>query len=388
MTVRIPGPGLWSRGHPLRFCRRAGGLSVPLSHPPRRHGSSASASLKKHTWLRVTVVTVAAGAIGAYIRSKQDAGNTTLNPLTFAHYRLVSRQPVSSTNSIFTLDPVRPGHNRETYESAWQTGVWSVMFKQPQLQIGRDYTPLPPVGEGSNGGDSQSEGDESLRFLIRRDPHGEVSRYLHGLEIGAEIEIRGPQTECPIPSDVQDILFIAGGTGIAPALQAAYTLLRRTTDTRKPRMHILWASRKREDCLGGVSDTSTDAPTKSSWWKFGGSTKPSSPSSSSTSPAPATTGAVVRELQTLKSQYPGQLTVDYFVDEENSFISKKDIRDFVESVSSSGSPQKRMILVSGPEGFISYMAGPKIWGGGRQLQGPVQGIIKELDLQGWTVWKL
>lgn len=385
MTARIAGPGLWSRGPPLRLSRRAGGLSVPPFNPSPRHGPSASEPpKKKRTWLRVTVVTVAAGAIGAYIRSKQDAGNTTLNPLTFAHYRLVSREPVSSTNSIFTLEPARPGHNQETYESAWQTGVWSVMFKQPQLQIGRDYTPLPPVGE-----DSRSAGDESLRFLIRRDPHGEVSRYLHGLDIGADIEIRGPQTECPIPSDVQDILFIAGGTGIAPALQAAYTLLRRTADARKPRIHILWASRKREDCLGGVSDTRTDAPKKSSWWKFGRSTKPSSPSSSTTtSPAPATMGAVVRELQTLKSQYPGQLTVDYFVDEENSFISKKDIRDFVESVSSSSSPQKRMILVSGPEGFLSYMAGPKIWAEGRQLQGPVQGIIRELDLQGWTVWKL
>ncbi|KAL1963155.1 hypothetical protein VTN77DRAFT_8588 [Rasamsonia byssochlamydoides] len=379
MTVRISGLGLWSHGHPLQFSRRAAGLSVSLPHPPLRHASSASASLKKRKWLRVTVVTLAAAAIGAYIRSQQDARNTTLNPLTFAHYRLVSREPVSSTNSIFTLEPARPGHNRETYESAWRTGVWSVMFKQPQLQIGRDYTPLPPVGEVSN-----NEEDESLRFLIRRDPHGEVSRYLHGLELGAEIEIRGPQTECQIPSDVQDILFIAGGTGIAPALQAAYTLLRRTADGRKPRMHILWASRKREDCLGGVSDTRTDAATKS-WWKFGGFAKSSSPSPS---PAPVPTGAIVQELQTLKSQYPGQLTVDYFIDEENSFISKKDIREFTESVSSSDGPQKGMILVSGPEGFISYMAGPKVWAEGRQLQGPVQGIIRELDLKGWTVWKL
>jgi homoaconitate hydratase len=251
------------------------------------------------------------------------------------------------------------------------------MFKQPQLQIGRDYTPLPPLDEGPN----NEHRDESLRFLIRKDPHGEVSRYLHGLPLGAEIEIRGPQIECQISSDAQDILFIAGGTGIAPALQAAYTLLRRSDATR-PRIHILWASRKREDCLGGVNDTRSDAPTKSPWWKVGRSTRASSPSPS---PVSVPTGAIVQELQTLKSQYPGQLTVDYFIDEENTFISKNNIRSFTESVSSDN---KGMILVSGPEGFISYMAGPKIWAEGRQLQGAVQGIIRELDLKGWSVWKL
>jgi hypothetical protein len=34
------------------------------------------------------------------------------------------------------------------------------------------------------------------------------------------------------------------------------------------------------------------------------------------------------------------------------------------------------------------MAGPKLWAQGKELQGPLQGIIKELDLKGWAVWKL
>ncbi|KAH8689674.1 putative cytochrome c mitochondrial import factor [Talaromyces proteolyticus] len=339
-----------------------------------------SSAPKKRTWLRLTVVTLTAAGIGAYLRTQQDAGNSQLNPAVFAHYRLVSREPVSSTNSIFTLEPSRPADNRETYELAWQMGVWSVMFKQPQLQIGRDYTPLPPRDNNAEG----DEIEESLRFLIRRDPHGEVSRYLHNLQVGADVEIRGPQVECEISPDVRDVLFIAGGTGIAPALQAIYILLRHAKPEEKRRIHILWANRKREDCLGGISDTPAGGHAKTSWWTFGRQTA----SSTSTPEPPAATsqGAIVSELQKLKVRYPEQITVDYFVDEESSFISTKDITAFTDSVQAAAG--KQMLIVSGPEGFINYMAGSKMWARGYQLQGSVGGIIKDLDLKDWTIWKL
>lgn len=238
-------------------------------------------------------------------------------------------------------------------------GVWSVLFKQPQLQIGRDYTPLPPTAD-----------DDSLRFFIRRDPHGEVSRYLHGLSLGSTVELRGPQLEYKIPSSTQEVLFIAGGTGIAPALQASYSLLRRGNNRR---IRILWANRRREDCLGGVSDTVAD---RKSW--FSGIFTRTAPDRPKDPPSP-----VVRELESLRSQYPGQVTVDYFVDEENTFIGKKDIAGFAPLPAG----KRKLILVSGPEGFISYMAGPKIWAQGTELQGPLGGIIQQLDLK-CSVWKL
>ncbi|CRG88764.1 hypothetical protein PISL3812_05798 [Talaromyces islandicus] len=378
-TVRSP-------GHCLR--RQCRGLKVPRRVSPvqARHNSSTSSSPpKKRTWLRLTVVTLGAAGLGAYFRTHQDAQNSQLNPVTFAHYRLVSRDPVSSTNSIFTLEPYSPANNQETYEQAWRTGVWSVMFKQPQLQIGRDYTPLPPLGEGLEEG---HEIPDSLRFLIRRDPHGEVSRYLHSLQVGANIEIRGPQVECEISPDVNNVLFIAGGTGIAPALQAIHVLLRRPVGKEKPKIHILWANRKREDCLGGKSDTLADQPRKLTWWPFGNRDKADSataPESSSSSSVGQ--GAIVRELQNLKAQYPGQVTVDYFVDEESSFISPKEITTFTQSVQPSAAA-KKMIIVSGPEGFINYMAGSKVWAHGYQLQGSVGGIIQQLNLEDWTIWKL
>ncbi|KAF7591988.1 hypothetical protein BBP40_000835 [Aspergillus hancockii] len=316
-------------------------------------------------------------------RSYQDAKSTTLNPFTFTPYYLVSKEPVSSTGSIFTLRAPKPtSHNCEIYEEAWKTGVWSVMFKQPQLQIGRDYTPLPPT--------SVEENDESLRFYIRKDPFGEMSRYLHGLEIGTPIEMRGPQIECEILPDVREVLFIAGGTGIAPALQAGHTLLGRTAEKHKPKIHILWANRKRADCAGGINDSAITSNPQVSW--FSGLLKSSSskPPPGDLHPNPCSfSSPIVKELEALKTQYPGQVTVDYFVDEENTFIGKEAILDFAGSTCpSQGSQNQKLILVSGPEGFIGYMAGPKVWAQGMELQGPLQGIIKDLDLKDWAVWKL
>ena len=383
MKPRIPPRGFLWFDTPFTTYgrRRIPRISVP--RPSSRHVSSESTiSPKQRRWVRLAVVTIGAAGIGAYIRSQQASESPTLNPLSFTKYQIVSREPVSSTGSIFTLKPDNPDGNDRVYEKAFSMGIWSVMFKQPQLQIGRDYTPLPPTSS------SQDEG--SLRFFIRRDPFGEVSRYLHGLDLGTAVEVRGPQLEYNIPNGIQEVLFIAGGTGIAPALQASHTLLRRTDYTNKPRIHILWANRRREDCLGGRNDTVVDKGWKS-WlsgifdWRQSASGPVDSPIDSPERSAPS---LVVRELEALKTEYPGQLTVDYFVDEEHKFIEKQAISNFTNTKSGPDGSQGKLILVSGPEGFISYMAGHKVWAQGAELQGPLRGIIGALNLNDWAVWKL
>ncbi|KAL5337078.1 hypothetical protein BJX70DRAFT_253296 [Aspergillus crustosus] len=371
-----------------------------LVRPPRRHATASSSSssplpssqsttvlsFSQRRTLRVTLAAIALTGAGAYFFWTQLSGlgsSTTLNPHRFTPYNLVSKEAVSPTGSLFTLKPSKTdGSNFKVYESAWKTGVWSVMFKQPQLQIGRDYTPLPPT---SPGGD-----DEGLRFFIRKDPFGEVSRYLHSLKVGAPIEVRGPKIECEVPSDTGSILFIAGGTGIAPALQAGHTLLRRTNQTDRPRIHILWATRQRDDCRGG-QDKSTDTAgeTTASWL-------PRLFRSTKQVPGPVINGPhhsteksfIVGEIEALRLHYPGQVTVEYFVDEENTFITKKSVFEVTNSIASNSSDKHNLIFVSGPEGFISYMAGPKLWAQGKEHQGPLQGVIKELGLHDWSVWKL
>jgi ferredoxin-NADP reductase len=354
--------------------------STSTSTPPKSSRSS-------RRWLSIVFVGAAAAGAGAYIRS-QNTSSATLNPETFTKYSLVSREPVSATSSLFTLRPRKPSDsNYDVYEEAWRTGVWSVMFKQPQLQIGRDYTPLPTTAATSLSVDDENEG--CLRFFIRKDPFGEVSRYLHAIDVGADVELRGPKIECAIPKETEDILFIAGGTGIAPALQAGYSLLNRTHTERRPRIHILWANRLKDDCAGGHSDSLKPQPRRGwfSGW-FGSKGQETVSEHSIDSVRTENTSLIVRELEALKSQYPGQVTVDYYLDEENTFIGKEDIRGAIAPMQTSDSRKSKLILVSGPEGFISYMAGPKVWAQGQELQGPLKGVINELDLKDWGVWKL
>ncbi|KAI1829773.1 hypothetical protein DTO006G1_4833 [Penicillium roqueforti] len=373
-------------------CRSSQGLRA-VARPVRYASTSATPTSPKsprsnsRRWLSIAFVGATAAGAGAYIQS-QNTSSATLKPETFTKYSIVSREPVSATSSLFTLRPRIPSDsNYDVYEEAWQTGVWSVMFKQPQLQIGRDYTPLPTTAATSLSVDDENEG--CLRFFIRKDPFGEVSRYLHNIAVGADVEIRGPKIECAIPKETGDIVFIAGGTGIAPALQAAYSLLNRKNTEHRPTIHILWANRIKDDCAGGHSD-SLKPQSRRGWFSgwFG------SKSRDNTSEKPVDvvrtedTSIIVRELEALKAQYPGQVIVDYYLDEENTFIGKEDIRGAIAPASKGNSRRSNLILVSGPEGFISYMAGPKLWAQGQELQGPLKGIIKELDLKEWAVWKL
>ncbi len=311
----------------------------------------------------------------------------------FVEYKLVAKQPVSSTASIFELVPAfrrdRVPDSSQSYKDAWRKGIWNVHFKQPQIQIVRAYTPLPPPE------DALEKDHNHLRFLIRRDPHGEVSSYLHSLPIGAMIELRGPNLEYELTTDVKQVVFFAGGTGIAPALQIAHSMFDADGNKKGRTLHILWANRKREECVGGYSDAPPAVPTppKSSWSGFF-TAKEAKPEV----PVTLERGVIVQELEHLKEKYPGQVTVEYFVNEEDTWIEKDavfkalsrfDDKDF--SGGTATAQEQRQILISGPSGFITYLAGPKEWSGGQEQQGGISKIIAHAIAQNphnVKVWKI
>ena len=277
-----------------------------------------------------------------------------LRPDAFTPFTLISREPISSTSSLFTLRPKAAGQNARVYEEAWAKGVWSVQVKQPQLQIARSYTPLPCIDA------AEATEPSDLKFLIRKDPKGEVSGYLHRLPIDAEIELRGPHLEYAIPDDVSEVLFLAGGTGIAPALQVVHTLLEsRSSPTAKlPTIRIMWANRRQEDAL--------DLPN-----------------------SPLTSSAQAIEIPSLKAKHQAELSFQYFVDEDQTFIKEATLLSLLSNNRRKGEVAgKQLILVSGPDGFVNYYAGSKVWKGGSELQGPLGGVLKRLNLDGWEVWKL
>lgn len=314
-----------------------------------------------------------------------------LHPEGFTPFTLVSREAISPTSSIFTLKPTRSGPMRSEECSricsdAWKKGVWNVQVKQPQLQIARSYTPLPPIQAAEKAG--------NLRFLVRWEPRGEVSTYLHKLILGAIVELRGPHIDYTVPDDVDEVLFIAGGTGVAPALQVAYHLFEKRRFTgSSPRLRILWANRGRGDCSGGISDTPlTSSKNLRHWGNIFYSTRRAS-KSQDYSALPQS--ILVQELEALKERNKGNITVDYFCDEEDSYITQDVLKQYLTKpqiskprIRQNASIGKRLILISGPEGFVNHHAGPKTWAGGQELQGPLGGTLKELDLSEWMIWKL
>ncbi|KAI9876279.1 MAG: mitochondrial peripheral inner membrane protein [Pleopsidium flavum] len=338
------------------------------------------------------------GVAVAYNYYKNLTSTTSLDPRTFTTFTLISKEPISSTSSIFTLRPTNYRRNSTIDADLWKRAVWSVQIKQPQLQIARAYTPLPPSQLSSTGG---YEHTRDLRFLVRRDPKGEVSGYLHKLSDGATVELRGPTIEYVLPKDVEEVVFLAGGTGIAPALQVASSILDSNTEEvsrGEPKIHILWASRKREDCLGGLSEHQDQRQIThgTTWRELLGlsATTEIKPDAA----ALTVSSRIVEELETFKTRHPDRISVDYFVDEENTSIGANDILRLIlpNAALSLNDPHtigntargRKLLLVSGPDGFVNYYAGPKKWEGGKEVQGRLGGALAKLDLRDWRVWKL
>jgi cytochrome-b5 reductase len=301
-------------------------------------------------------------AIERSLRFSRDHGPVEVfDAPRFTPFNIIKREVVSPTSIILTLRTANENaaqFNKDPYHECWKRGIWSVEVKQPELQIARSYTPLPP---------SETDCQSDIKLLVRKEHKGEMSGYISNLSVMSKMQLRGPHPEFDIPDEVRDIIFLAGGTGIAPALQAAHTLLERRPieNTPLPHIHIIWASRLRQDCKGGNSN---DSKTQDAG-QF---------------------GPVVRELERLKRSFPNCITVEYLVDEERTFINDKRIARWTaeHAQSDDADANSKLILVSGPEGFVNTVAGPKRWQDGKEQQGTLGGILGQVKTKGWKIWKL
>lgn len=309
------------------------------------NNNSSDDKKKSESWTRFIGTRVGAIAVGYTVGKVYYYYNPKPDD-SFISYELISRDPISSTLSIFTIRPKKDGTpaNAEEIRQSWKSAIWNLQFKQPQLQITRAYTPIP-LG--------QVEDTDHLQFLIRRDPRGEVSSYLHRLPPGAELQMRGPNIEFPIPHNVKNVIFIAGGTGIAPALQVAHAMFQSAdvdpVESQQKHLHILWANRSNEDITYNT-------------------THPNS---------------IVNHLNALLATHDRNVQVIYFTDENKEHITPAILSSSLERVGAGNNrapttmntDSETQIIISGPEGFISYLAGPKVWKDGKEQQGPLGGVL-------------
>ncbi|KAI2466512.1 hypothetical protein F4781DRAFT_350104 [Annulohypoxylon bovei var. microspora] len=410
--------------------------------PPHQGPVPRRASQWK-TWVLFNLAGLSAVVMFAVVLKNAPAdGRAAINASSFSPFTITAREQVSPTAFVVS---VRAG-DAEAPEGralaapltdAWAHGVWSVEAKQPQLQIARHYTPLPPA----SGGDG---GDGVLRFLIRRLDGGEMSTYLSKLQVGEQVYLRGPHLGFDVErrlGEAENVVFLAGGTGIAPALQVARRLLdSKIPGQDKPRVSILWANRRGADALGRQQTPGASGAVqgwmKSLQWNTPDLKKRREVKEQAQKDEPS----LARQLREMQERHPDHFRIAYFVDEEGSFISPEDLHAALSSPpspssipsSSSSSPPPtqqtpllppastcpwhspsiltrlpdaddmsrrtihctcaraaksavaatgarpgaNLVCVSGPDGFVGAYAGPKRWYAGKEMQGLVDGVLK------------
>ncbi|KAF8472464.1 hypothetical protein BDZ91DRAFT_715117 [Kalaharituber pfeilii] len=432
-------------------------------------------------------------------------GTEILHPELFKPWVLVDRIPGSdptrgatAKSAIFVFQPLGGGRRggEGGWKEYWPRGVWSVELKQPDLMIARRYTPLPPLRElalaeqARLGGDEGTEplvietgsgtggksDEDELRFFIKLESQGEVSRWLFGLPVGTIVYLRGPGWEYEYPwwgknggnqkgmknnteekqvgreEDIEEdtspipnraIAFLAGGTGIAPALQVAASFFYpenrptiNTTTSPKPdsgtttpstvtpetSISIHWAVRKPGDIAPQIAQDLNTLTKIAELAKR----KPEPSSARTATDSGTTITASSPWLSTPASPQPSPLppvnltlTPWAHIDSFNTFITPHDIEHALglsssplssspssaslsllsrvasllsflsasspsphppsplpQRPSSSMKPKENYILLSGPEGFISYLAGEK--GPDGASQGRVGGMLRGL----------
>ncbi|KAH6652161.1 hypothetical protein BKA67DRAFT_573167 [Truncatella angustata] len=362
-------------------------------------------------------LTAAALGGAAYYALSGESEDDSLNGTKFTPFNIIAKEQVSPTAFIITIacpEKVATKNNAKI-KAAWDHGLWSVEMKQPQLQIARHYTPLPPLNNARTD-------ENNLRFLIRKMDSGEMSNYLARLQVGDQVWLRGPHYGFDVAKrmgDAKDVVFLAGGTGVAPALQIARKLLgdaEHAAGGRKPAIQILWANRRNIDSLGREALT--------------GKAKRAADNTAS--------DTLTKQIVEMKRGYGDSFNVQYFVDDEK-FITLQDVNAAVANQTGSekrpffaatdkrcrwhshqglattsdeddkdagGSPcscrphnmppepiGRNLLCVSGPDGFIEAFAGPKRWFGGKEIQGPVLGLLgsmKRIDpkMDDWLVLKM
>ncbi|KAL4723191.1 hypothetical protein ACLX1H_009681 [Fusarium chlamydosporum] len=286
--------------------------SISSAQRHASHKPDFSAPLQARIFPSLIVVGIVLVSGGYYLLTPPSRPDT-LNDITFVPYTITAREAISPTSFVITAVPRTPNPSLpylNPSDNRWENPLWSVEFKQPEVQISRHYTPLPPLS-------SEDPTDGALRFYIRTVGDGEMSNYLGRRRVGDDVFLRGPHVGFELAQRLGEhsrLVFLAGGTGVVPGIQAAKAVLEAN---EKSTVDLLWAVRKREE-------VQNIAPLPQSSWKFWQERKPTSLGLEVENPSP-----VAKRLQDLKITYGDRLRIQVVVDEEGTRFQGKDINNAI-----------------------------------------------------------
>jgi cytochrome-b5 reductase len=164
-----------------------------------------------------------------------------------------SNNPASADLKAFSPDEFRKfpvtrittlSHNTKAIECALpspahETGmpVSSCIMIRNDAGVAKPYTPT-----------TLTDDKGSFELVVKVYPGGKVSGFLHGLQIGDAVEVKGPFKKLDYKANMKkQIGMLAGGTGITPCLQVIKEILKNPADTTEIR--LVYANDKEEDIL-------------------------------------------------------------------------------------------------------------------------------------------
>ncbi|PLW18579.1 hypothetical protein PCANC_09227 [Puccinia coronata f. sp. avenae] len=242
--------------------------------------------------------------------------------------------------------------------------IEAIYLKHPALQIERPYTPLsalspsaqlPPVPP------VDCHHSPTLDLLVKKYPDGDVSTYLHhaAKNLGNRLEIRGPvPTWCHPKGGIDELVFIAAGTGITPAIQLLRRLFQQPNRTKGgaglPKFKLIYLARSLDSAY------------------------------------------LLDELRGYHSHFPDVFSFKLLVDtpphppsalnHSVDKVGRLELSDLTKWLGNSQPETKRIVLVCGPDSLICSVAGCK--GRGYNSQGEIGGMLKSLGYSKDQVVKL
>lgn len=188
--------------------------------PPPKPGSKApveSSVWRRHLPLMIGVGSLLWAGYAAYyfLGDSKLEEQSILTPDKFSVFKITCKQQLSDDLALIEIAPKFAASSSmlKSGTTMWNgKRLWSIQVKHPLIQIVRNYTPLPLYFMQSERSDElpllrmigTSEDEGRMCLLVKQYETGEMSRYIHSLPVGSDIEIRGPFIEHKFPYEPAD----------------------------------------------------------------------------------------------------------------------------------------------------------------------------------------
>lgn len=183
-------------------------------------------------------------------------------------------------------------------------------------------------------------------FVIKNYPDGKMSKHIHELKVGDELDIKGPIPKLNWEENkFKHVGLIAGGTGITPMLQIIRKVLNHSDGRDKTKITLVFANQTEEDIL------------------------------------------LREELDDYVKKHPDQFKIYYLLDRPaekwaggKGFVTDKIVKEFMPGPNEPDT----LVAVCGPDKMVELISGSKAKD---KSQGEIGGILKELGYTSDHVFK-